>query len=94
MEGALITGDLSLKSDLVDLYQSAFSDTCAITAGPEGPTLNPACDRVHTHFCTASLEVLKASVEAELWDQARLQKQDALQKYGCPAGPLDQVLPQ
>jgi tetratricopeptide (TPR) repeat protein len=93
IEGVLITGDLTLKSDLLDLYRSAFANTCAITAGPDGPALNPACDLVHKQFCAASVEVVKAALEGERWDEARQQKQDFLHKYGCPAGPLEQVLP-
>ena len=93
MEGGLITGDLTLKSDLLDLYRSAFANTCAITTGPDGPTVNPACDLVRKQFCAASVEVVKATLEGERWDEARQQKQDFLHKYGCPAGPLDQVLP-
>jgi tetratricopeptide (TPR) repeat protein len=92
MEGALITSDLSFRSDLLDLYRSVHSNSCAIFAGPNGPALNPACDLVHKPFCTASVEVVKADVEAQLWDVARQRKQDFVNKYGCPAGPLDHVL--
>ena len=93
MEGVLITGDLTLKADLLDLYRSAFANTCAITAGPGGPALNSACDLVHRQFCAASVEAVKADMENERWDMAKQRKQDFLHKYGCPAGPLDQVLP-
>jgi tetratricopeptide (TPR) repeat protein len=93
MEGLLITGDLTLKSDLLELYRSAFANTCALTAGPDGPAVNPACDVVRKQFCAASVEVIKATLEGERWDEARKQKQDFLHKYGCPAGPLEQVLP-
>jgi len=93
IEGALITSDFSLRSDLLDLYRKALSNSCAIAAGPNGPAVNLACDRVHKQFCTASVEVVKAAMEAERWDMARQRKQDFLHKYGCPAGPLEQVLP-
>jgi hypothetical protein len=93
IEGALITSDFSLRSDLLDLYRSALSNSCAVTAGPRGPALNIACDLVHRQFCAASAEVVKAAVENQQWDVARQQKQDFLQKYGCPAGPLEQALP-
>ena len=93
IEGGLITSDLSLRSDLFDLYRGALGNSCAMTPGPNGPTLNLACDRVHKQICAASVEAVKAAVENERWDVARQQKQDLLNKYGCPAGPLDQVLP-
>ncbi len=93
IEGELITSDSPLRSYLLDLYRSDFSSSCAITAGPNGPALNLACDLVHKQFCAASLEVVKAAMENERWDMARQEKQDFLHKYGCPAGPLNQVLP-
>ena len=93
IEGGQITSDPGLNSDLLDLYRSAFSQSCAIIAGPGGASVNFACDVVHKQFCAASVEVVKAAVEAARWDVARQQKQDFLHKYGCPAGPLDKVLP-
>ena len=93
IEGVLITSDFSLRSDLLDLYRSALGNSCAITAGPNGPALNLACDLVHKQFCAASVEAVKAAIEDERWDVARQQKQNFLNNYGCPAGPLDQVLP-
>jgi tetratricopeptide (TPR) repeat protein len=93
IEGGLITSDFTLKSDLLDLYRSALSDSCAITTGPDGSALNPACDLVHKQFCAASVEAVKAAIEDERWDAARQQKQNFLHTYGCPAGPLDQALP-
>jgi tetratricopeptide (TPR) repeat protein len=93
IEGELITSDLSLRTDLLDLYHSAFGDSCAVTTGPNGPAINIACERVHKQFCAASVEVVKAALEDERGDEARQQKDDFLHKYGCPAGPLQQVLP-
>jgi tetratricopeptide (TPR) repeat protein len=93
IEGALITSNRSLRTDLLDLYRDDFSDTCAITAGPNGAAVNLSCERVHKQFCAASVEVVKAALEDEHGDEARQQKQDFLHKYGCPAGPLEQVLP-
>jgi len=40
-----------------------------------------------------SVEVVKAALEDERWDEAKQRKQDLLHQYGCPAGPLEQVLP-
>ena len=94
IEGELITSDRSLRTDLLDLYRSAMGDTCAITAGPNGQAINIACERVHKQFCAASVEVVKADLEDAQWDEARRQKQDFIHKYGCPAGPLEQVLPE
>jgi len=92
-EGLLITSDFSIRSDLLDLYRSALSNSCAITVGPNGPALNLTCGLVHKQFCAASVEAVKAAIEEERWDVARRQKQIFLHDYGCPTGPLDQALP-
>jgi hypothetical protein len=93
IEGMLITSDFSLRSDLLNLYRRALGNSCAITSGPHGPTLNLACDLVHQQFCAASVEAIRAAIEEERRDVARRQKQNFLNDYGCPAGPLEQVLP-
>jgi tetratricopeptide (TPR) repeat protein len=93
LEGWLITSNFSLQSNLLDLYRSALSNSCAITVGPNGPAMNLTCGLVHKQFCAASVEALKAAIEEERWDVARRQKQIFMHDYGCPTGPLDQALP-
>jgi len=92
-EGLLITSDSSFRSTLLNLYRSAYSDSCAITAGPNGPEVNFACDLVHNQFCAASVEAVKAAIEEGRWDVAKQQKQLFVHAYGCPPGPLEQVSP-
>ena len=93
MEGGLITSDRGFRSDLLKLYAGAPDHSCALTNGQNGPRLNIACPAVHQPFCAAYLEMIRAAVEDEHRDEARQEKQDYLKKYGCPAGPLVQVLP-
>jgi protein O-mannosyl-transferase len=94
-EGVMMTSDRSFFPDLLNLYRTSFdSNTCAIKAGPAGPSLNTACDLVQRSLCPASVEVIKAALERSRWDAARKLKQTALRDYGCPAGPLDQVVPE
>jgi tetratricopeptide (TPR) repeat protein len=93
IEGALITSNPRLRSDLVDFYQRVFSESCAIKPGPDGPELNAACAMVHQQFCTASVEVVKSTWAFHGLDAAEQQKQDFVNKHGCPAGPLEQALP-
>jgi tetratricopeptide (TPR) repeat protein len=93
IEGLLITSEPRLRSDLLDLYRKAFSNSCAITAGPDGPMVNLTCGLVREQFCAASVEVLKAAVEEGRQSVARQQKQIFLRDYGCPATSLEQVLP-
>jgi hypothetical protein len=93
IEGVLITSNPRLQSDLVDFYQNVFSGSCAIKPGAEGPELNAACEMVHKQFCTASVEVVRSTWAFHGLDAAEQQKQDFVNKYGCPAGPLEQALP-
>ena len=94
-EGIMMTSDLSLRSDLINLYRTSLdSNSCAIKAGPAGPSLNTACDLVRQSICPASIEVIKAAIERSRWDAAKKLKQTSLRDYGCPAEPLEQVLPE
>ena len=92
-EGLFMTSDVRLRSDLLNLYRtSAAPNSCAIMNGPGGPALNQACEVVRKPLCAASVEVVKAAIETARWDAAKKLKQSSL-KDGCPAGPLEQVLP-
>lgn len=88
MEGGLITSDLTFKADLVDLYQRASEQSCALRPGPNGPALNPACDEVHKPFCAAYVEAIKADEENNRWDAAHQHQQELTQTYGCSTGLL------
>jgi tetratricopeptide (TPR) repeat protein len=92
-EGLMMTSDLRFRTDLLTLYRaSAGPNSCAIVVGPGGPAVNPSCDVVRKSLCVASIEVIKAAIETSRWDAAKKLKQNSL-KDGCPAGPLEQVLP-
>jgi tetratricopeptide (TPR) repeat protein len=91
--GGLVTSDSRLASDIVDFYQRVFPGSCAIKAGPQGPDLNPACEMVHQHFCRAFVEVVKSMWAFKGLDAAEQQKQNIVNNYGCPAGPLEEALP-
>jgi tetratricopeptide (TPR) repeat protein len=91
--GGLITSDSRLSSDILDFYQKVYSGSCAIKAGPQGPELNPACEMVHQHFCTAFVEVVKSVWAFKGLDAAEQQEQNIVNNYGCPAGPLEKALP-
>lgn len=51
MEGQLATGDLVFRKQLLELYEAAGG--CALTTGPAGPAINPACPEVHETLCAA-----------------------------------------
>jgi tetratricopeptide (TPR) repeat protein len=94
IEGGIITGDISLRSDLLNLDGTALSNTCAIVDGVSGPELNFACDLVKKQFCAASAEIVKTFWEEGQREEAKKQKQDFQNKFGCPAGPLNQISPE
>ncbi len=94
IEGGLITGDARLHADLLDLYHNHFAGTCALKTGPEGPAVDVHCDVVHIHLCAAGVGVIEAYVQDKLWGKAREQKQEFIKNYGCPPGPLNQILPE
>jgi len=94
MRGMFITSDLGLRQDLLNLYRSGIdTEKCAIIAGPNGPAINPACELVHQHICAAAADTIRARLTVEPRDVAQTQKKTFLRDYGCPAGPLNSVLP-
>jgi protein O-mannosyl-transferase len=72
-EGMFATGDLSLRSDLLKLYQSGVDTKgCAVVPGPNGPALNPNCAMVHDDLCAGA---------------ARAHRQNLLAQLGCAKEP-------
>ena len=60
VEGTLVTSDLGLRRELMDLYRSGLDTRgCATTPGPYGPAMNPGCAIVHTHMCLAAAQALQ-----------------------------------
>ena len=60
VEGTLVTSDLGLRQELMDLYRSGLdTQGCATTPGPYGAAMNPSCGIVHTHMCIAAARALQ-----------------------------------
>jgi tetratricopeptide (TPR) repeat protein len=94
MEGMLVTSDMGLRQQLMELYRAGSGESgCAIANGPNGPAINPACGLVHRNLCEASLDAIRIRLETGRPDIAAELKKSFLNDYGCPAGPLNQVLP-
>jgi tetratricopeptide (TPR) repeat protein len=94
MEGMLLTSDLGLRQQLMDLYRSASGENaCEIVPGPNGPAINPKCARVHRNLCEASVDAIRIRIETGRRDIAAELKKSFLNDYGCPADPLNQALP-
>jgi protein O-mannosyl-transferase len=72
-EGMFTTGDMSLRTDLLKLYQSGVDTKgCAVVPGSRGPALNPNCEMVHADLCAGA---------------ARAHRQDLLTQLACPKNP-------
>jgi len=55
VEGTLVTSDLGLRQELLDLYRGGLdTQGCATTPGAYGPVMNPSCGIVHEHMCMAA----------------------------------------
>jgi hypothetical protein len=78
----------------MELYRAGSGESgCAITTGPNGPAINPKCALVHRNLCEASLDAIRIRLQTGRRDIAADLKKSFLNDYGCPAGPLNQVLP-
>jgi protein O-mannosyl-transferase len=94
MEGMLVTSDMGLRQQLMDLYRSGLdTQGCAIANGPYGAAINPKCPLVHENLCSAGLDALRIRLATGQTGPAADLKKNLLQDYGCPAGPIEQVLP-
>src|SRR5579871_3189811 len=93
-EGVFLTADRRLQEQLMNLYQKGSDPKgCAVRTGPDGSTIDPSCEIVHKHICAASVDTIKVRLKSSDRDLATTQKRTFVRDYGCPAGPLDQILP-
>jgi hypothetical protein len=94
MEGQMLTGDLSLRDELLTIYRNGLDTKgCAVANGPNGPTLNPACETVHAPMCKAVAGTIRMRLRTGRRDLAESLKRGALGQFGCAAAPLNEVLP-
>ncbi len=94
VEGILMTRDMSLRAELLERYQRGLDPLgCAVVAGPNGPALNPDCPTVRRHSCTALADAMRLYIRTNRRDAARQLKAAAIQDSGCPAAPLNEILP-
>jgi hypothetical protein len=65
-EGMFVTGDASLRDDLLKLYQSGVdTNGCAVIPGPRGAALNPGCEIVRRDLCAGTARAHRQ----DLWQQ-------------------------
>ena len=85
VEGSFVTGDPSFRQSLVELYQHAMDPRgCALTAGPSGPAINPACGIVHGHVCAAAARTVKVLAAAGQAELSQTRKKMFVEQFGCP----------
>jgi tetratricopeptide (TPR) repeat protein len=85
IEGVFVTGDQSLRKDLVELYQRAMAPgSCMLTTGPSGPAINPNCPAVHAQACAASEYVIRTLMAAGQTDAARARQEMFTAQFRCP----------
>ncbi len=94
LEGMLVTSDMGLRQQAMDLYRGGLDrQGCAIVAGPNGPAINPGCALVHRNLCEASVDAIKIHLKTGRPAIAAELKKSFLHDYGCPPGPLHEALP-
>jgi hypothetical protein len=83
-EGLFATADLGLRSKLEMLYQNGFAGQgCAIVAGPNGPQINPSCEMVRRHACSAGAKLDSVYSGMNRADLALRTRQNAETIFGC-----------
>jgi hypothetical protein len=93
MTGMLITSDPAVRAELIELYGSSQNpDNCTLVSTPEGPTINPQCNIVRDHLCSAAINVIRVRLDGGRRDLAERDKQIFITNYGCPAEPLEQAV--
>jgi hypothetical protein len=85
IEGIFITGDQSLRRDLIELYRNAMDPgSCMLTTGPQGPAINPNCPAVHAQACAASGYVVRTLAAAGQADVAQARERMFTTQFHCP----------
>ncbi len=94
MLGMLVTSDMGLRMRLIELYGRGLDQNhCAVMQGPNGPAINPACELVRKQLCGVSSDAVRISVNAGKANTAHALKNSFVKEYGCPAEPLERLLP-
>jgi protein O-mannosyl-transferase len=84
MVGSMVTGDQTLRDELVALYREGLDPLgCAIVQTPNGAAINPACDTVRRHACAATTEAIAIHERAGRVDEARRLQEGAARQFHC-----------
>jgi len=83
-EGLFATADVDLRSKLETLYQDMpGGQGCALLAGPDGPRINPSCEMVRRHACSAAARLIPVYTRLERQDLAIQLQRQSQAAFGC-----------
>ena len=83
-EGVFAAADISLRSKLETLYRDGLAGQgCAIVAGPNGPRINPRCEMVRRHACSAAARLVPVYAGINRPDLAIQVRDQASAAFGC-----------
>ena len=85
VEGSLVTADVSLRQELIKLYEGGLDQQhCATVPGPYGPAINPKCEIVRRHVCAASVAALDLYQRLGRADLIEKTKAMVAGQFSCP----------
>jgi len=83
-EGLFATADVDLRSKLETLYRDVLGGQgCALLAGPNGPQINPSCEMVRRHACSAVARLIPVYTRLERQDLASRLQRNSEAAFGC-----------
>jgi len=83
-EGLFATADVDLRSKLETLYQNGVGGQgCALLAGPNGPQINPSCEMVRRHACSAAARLIPVYTRLGRQDLASRLQRNSEAAFGC-----------
>jgi hypothetical protein len=83
-EGLFATADVDLRSKLETLYQDMpGGQGCALLAGPGGPRINPSCEMVRRHACSAAARLIPVYTRLQRQDLAIQLQRNSEAAFGC-----------
>jgi tetratricopeptide (TPR) repeat protein len=83
-QGLLATADMDFRSKLETLYQDGLGGQgCALVAGSGGPQINPSCEIVRRHACSAVARLIPVYTRLGRQDLAIQLQRKAEAAFGC-----------
>ena len=83
-EGLFATGDVDLRSKLEKLYQEGLGgQSCALVVGSDPPRINPSCEMVRRHACSAAARLIGVYTRLERQDLAIQLQRNSQAAFGC-----------